>query len=158
MEENTQFEKNNDLEHVHYAGFWIRVLANTIDSFIIFIPMFLVNLLIGLSTIPFADNSNPDSMSMSYLLITMILDYAIYILYYGFMTSSSNQGTLGKMAVGIKVTDVNGNKLTLGHSIGRFFAFLLSSMTFYIGFIMVGLTDKKKGLHDYMANTYVVYK
>jgi uncharacterized RDD family membrane protein YckC len=74
------------------------------------------------------------------------------------MESSASQGTLGKMAVGIRVGDHEGEQITWPNALGRFFAKFLSSMIFYIGFMMAGWDNKKQGLHDKLADTYVFYK
>jgi uncharacterized RDD family membrane protein YckC len=77
-------------------------------------------------------------------------------LYEALMTSSSKQGTLGKMAFGMKVTDMSGARISFGRSTGRFFAKILSGMILNIGYIMAGFTDRKQALHDMIAGTLVV--
>jgi uncharacterized RDD family membrane protein YckC len=79
-------------------------------------------------------------------------------LYEAFMESSSYQATLGKMIFGMKVTDLNGNRISFERATGRHFAKWLSAMIFCIGYIMVGFTDRKQGLHDLLAGTLVLRK
>jgi len=79
------------------------------------------------------------------------------MLYDIIMSSSATQGTLGKMAVGIKVGDVKGERISFGNALGRSLAKILSSVILLIGYIMVGFDSKKQGLHDKLANTYVYY-
>ena len=79
-------------------------------------------------------------------------------LYYTLMESSRFQGTLGKMAVQIKVTDLDGNRISFGQATGRHFGKFLSAILLGIGFIMVAFTEKKQGLHDVMAGCLVVRK
>jgi uncharacterized RDD family membrane protein YckC len=76
-------------------------------------------------------------------------------LYEALMESSSYQATLGKMILGMKVTDLYGNRISFGRATGRHFAKILSGMVLCIGFIMVGLTQRKQGLHDLLAGTLV---
>ena len=76
-------------------------------------------------------------------------------LYYAFMESGSRQGTLGKMALGIRVTDSNGNRIDFGRASIRYFGKIVSHMTFMIGYVLAGIT-KKQALHDIMANCLVV--
>src|SRR5208282_6521696 len=76
-------------------------------------------------------------------------------LYEALMESSSYQATLGKMIFGMKVTDLYGNRISFGRATGRHFAKILSGMILCIGFIMVGLTERKQGLHDLLAGTLV---
>jgi uncharacterized RDD family membrane protein YckC len=54
------------------------------------------------------------------------------------------------------VTDLAGNRIGFGRATGRFFAKILSGMIMYIGFIMIGFTDRKQGLHDMLAGTLVM--
>jgi len=78
--------------------------------------------------------------------------------YYATMESSVTQGTLGKMAVGVKVIDSSGNRLTFPHALGRHAAKILSGLTLCIGYMMAGFTERKRALHDMIASTLVVYK
>ena len=52
--------------------------------------------------------------------VTILVGIAVTWLYYAIMESSKLQGTLGKMALGIKVTKVTGGKITFGRATGRF--------------------------------------
>jgi uncharacterized RDD family membrane protein YckC len=72
----------------------------------------------------------------------------------GFWTSQG--ATPGKMAMGVKVTSAEGESLTLGRAIGRYFAYILSGLTLGIGYLMIGWTPQKRGLHDYVAGTVVI--
>ena len=68
----------------------------------------------------------------------------------------SSQATLGKMALGLKVTDVHGRRLTFGNALGRSLAKILSGLILAIGYIMAAFDDRKQGLHDKMASTLVM--
>jgi uncharacterized RDD family membrane protein YckC len=72
------------------------------------------------------------------------------------MESSSQQGTLGKMALGIKVTDMNGSRVSFGRATGRYFAKIISGLTFSIGYIMAGFTQQKQALHDIIAGCLII--
>ena len=76
-------------------------------------------------------------------------------LYEAFMESSSYQATLGKMICGLKVTDLYGNRISFERATGRHFAKWISVAILWIGFIMVGFTERKQGLHDLIAGTLV---
>jgi uncharacterized RDD family membrane protein YckC len=77
-------------------------------------------------------------------------------LYEAMMHSSSWQATLGKRALGMIVTDLDGRRLSFGRATGRHFAKWLSAMILGIGFIMVAFAPKKQGLHDMVAGTVVI--
>ena len=72
------------------------------------------------------------------------------------MESSAKQATLGKLALAIKVTDLNGNRISFGRASGRYFAKIISGLIFCIGYIIAGFTEKKQALHDMIANCLVV--
>ena len=74
------------------------------------------------------------------------------------MESSSKQATLGKLALGIVVTDLNGNRISFGRATGRYFGKIVSGMIFAIGYIMAGITERKQALHDIMASCLVVLR
>ena len=80
-------------------------------------------------------------------------------LYYASMESSTHQATLGKMALGLYVTDLNRQRLSFGRASGRFFAKLVSGLIpFAIGYIMAGFTARKQALHDMIASCLVLRK
>jgi len=79
-------------------------------------------------------------------------------LYFALMESSKTQATLGKMALGLKVTDLEGNQISFARATGRYFGKIISGMIMYIGYILAGLTEKKQALHDIMASCLVVRK
>lgn len=88
----------------------------------------------------------------------ILIIWAIQILYYAFMESSKYQASLGKMAMGIKVVDLNGDRITFGKAFLRSIGKIISASVFYIGFLMAAFTEKKQGLHDMIASTLVVKK
>lgn len=142
-----------------YAGFWIRVAAYIIDVIALYVvQIILVAVFMG-SILINPGGMSDDPEAILYRLLPMYgLVLAAYWLYFALLESSAQQGTLGKMAVGIKVCDMHGQRLSFGHATGRFFAKFLSSLTLLVGYIMVAFTEKKQGLHDMVAGTFVVRK
>lgn len=128
---------------LEYAGFWIRVGANLIDGFLLGIVNGILTLLGG-----GFDSPNP---------LMSLISTVIGVAYVVIMESSEGQATLGKKAVGIKVGDANGDRISVANALGRYFAKFLSFIILCIGFMMVGWDDKKQGLHDKLASTYVFY-
>jgi uncharacterized RDD family membrane protein YckC len=148
-----------------YAGFWIRFLAVLIDGAalsIVMVPLVVVfaGLLGAVSHTAVRTGRAADPAAMLAMLPIIgaiaLIAAGINWLYEALLTSSSKQGTLGKMALGLKVTDKNGNRLTFMHATGRHFAKLINGFTMNIGYIMVGFTERKQGLHDMIAETYVI--
>lgn len=77
-------------------------------------------------------------------------------MYYALMESSSYQGTLGKRALGLKVTDLGRARITFGSATIRYFSKILSALMLHIGFIMAAFTEKKQALHDIIASCLVI--
>jgi len=125
-----------------YAGFWRRVAAAILDG-----------LIVGAVTAPFSIGmSSGNRYSATASSISTVVSW----LYSALMESSAKQATLGKMALGIRVTDLDGNRITFGKATGRYFAKILSALILGIGFLMVAFTERKQGLHDMLAGTLVV--
>ncbi|HUW07578.1 MAG TPA: RDD family protein [Williamwhitmania sp.] len=152
-----------------YAGFWLRLAAFIIDSFILQLAGGIIALPIILTMVGgiIAASQQPEtttkvigiiSVVAGSILLLVLIFLTIGWLYYAIMESSTPQGTLGKMAVGIKVTDMQGNRITFARATGRFFGKIISKMILYVGFIMAGFTEKKQALHDIMADCLVVRK
>ena len=78
-------------------------------------------------------------------------------LYYTLCESSTQQATLGKLMLSLRVTDTHGRRIGFGQANGRYWSKILSALLLGIGFLMVGFDrQKKQGLHDKMAGTVVV--
>jgi len=153
--------------NVSYAGFWKRFVAYLIDDIILSVAGFMVILLIGaLFGLSFLSLLSGDSESTVALIVAAASAIVMAVLalmivgwlYFALMEASANQATLGKMAIGIKVTDLDGNRISFGRASGRYFGKIVSGMILYIGFIMAGFTERKQALHDIMASCLVVNK
>jgi len=140
---------------MNYAGFWKRFAASLIDGIIAsYIIYSIVAMAVLLSLKIIGGTYNHEVIEI----VVLILAYFFILLYFPVMECSSTQGTLGKMALRIKVTDLKGNKIGFGRAIGRSFSKIISITIIFIGFIMVAFTEKKQGLHDKMAGCLVVTK
>ncbi|MEQ8362180.1 MAG: RDD family protein [Cyclobacteriaceae bacterium] len=154
-----------------YAGFWLRFVAYIIDYILIWVVQaFIAIPILGMIGISFASNmNNMESMNEGEMMgmlagmiaaagATALLTTVLVVLYFTFMESSKYQATVGKLALGLIVTDENGNKLDVVKALVRNLCKILSSMILMIGYIMAGFTEKKQGLHDIIAKTLVVKK
>jgi len=104
---------------------------------------------------------DPSAEFIVYLIGTyfmMILTILIGEWLYFALMESMKGATLGKMALGIIVTDMNGNKITFGRASGRYFAKIISSLTLGVGYIIAGFTQQKQALHDIIAGCLVINK
>lgn len=153
----------SDAGEIVYAGFLRRWAAFFVDSMVVVVAFYIIlfalmMVLAGLNlALPFDENPFVDGGSLAVLAVYPLW-FGMAGLYYALMESSASQATLGKMALGIKVTDRDGRRLGFGHALGRWFAASLSYLTMYIGFFMAGFTERKRALHDLVANTLVVDK
>jgi len=121
-----------------YAGFWKRFVAFLIDCVILSVATVLLHI----GTFGFG----------------WFAAFLLPWLYEAVMLSSESQATVGKMVLGIIVTDVAGLRITFGRATGRHFAKWISALLLGIGFIMAAFTEKKQALHDMIADTLVVNK
>ena len=151
---------------VTYAGFWKRFLAYIIDSCIVSIASLIIIVPMAIMFgIGIFTHEEIDEEAAAGFLIAFIGAYLIFImiivvgqwLYFALMESRKG-ATLGKMALGIMVTDMNGNPVSFGKASGRYFGKILSSLIFCIGYIMAGFTQQKQALHDILAGCLVVNK
>jgi uncharacterized RDD family membrane protein YckC len=147
----SSFSYNNTWESFTYAGFWKRFAACLLDAIVTTVGGFVIGFIIGFILV--AGGTNDTKVLEA---VGNLLGILISWLYYTVMESSSTQGTLGKMALGIKVTDLAGNRISFGRATGRYFSKILSAFLLMIGFIMIAFTEKKQGLHDMIAGCLVV--
>ena len=141
-------DNSNEVPEFIYAGFWKRVVATILDgvatSFIL-IAVQLVSALLGI-VLPTVITGGLYGLSA----------IVVVALYYPLFESSKLQATPGKYILEIQVINSTGGKISFLQALGRYFAKILSYMLLAIGFIMAAFTEKKQGLHDMIANTYVV--
>ncbi len=88
----------------------------------------------------------------------MIICTVIWWLYYAVMESSALQATLGKKLLGIQVVDLYGNRTGFWRASVRNFAKVVSSLFFFLGFMIIDFTKYKQGMHDMIARTLVIKK
>lgn len=140
---------------MQYAGFWIRVGAYLIDFLILFVLQFVILMIFGESIFDTGEGSFSARTSSTSPIVNLVL-IVLGVVYFVGLESSARQATPGKMALGLIVTDVNGGRISFLRAFGRYLAKLLSGTILLIGYIMVGFTERKQGLHDILASTLVV--
>ncbi|UYB52904.1 RDD family protein [Xanthomonas sp. AM6] len=146
------------------AGFWKRTAAYLIDGMLVGMVAQVIQFAIMLGFFGFSGlggGSAPDFATAGgvvMLVLVYLVPLAMSALYFGLFHASTKQATLGKMAVGIKVVRTDGSRISVGRGIGRYFGFLLSSLTIFIGFLMAAFTERKQALHDMLCDTLVVDK
>jgi len=139
------------------AGFWIRAFAYLIDTLMIY-TMFV---LLGYGDYYyFVEINNTATAHVFQLenanLINAILNLANMVVIIFFWLYFNGQ-TPGKKLMGIKIISLDNGPITFKQAIIRYFGYFISAFMLGIGFIMIGVRKDKRGLHDLMANTKVIF-
>ena len=137
-------------KNYEYEGFWIRVGASLIDvALLLMITLPLTLMIYGSDTVGNSENSILD---YAYFLINYFLPFLATIIFWMYKSA-----TPGKMVLHLKVLDeATGGKLTIGQSIGRYFAYIPAMLIFMLGIFWIAWDKKKQGWHDKLAKTVVV--
>jgi uncharacterized RDD family membrane protein YckC len=163
---------------VSYGGFFKRLIAYLIDSILLSIVFWVVGQVLGmvwgtavLDNMTIVQNMAIDPNTtdpatllpyfapmMDMLMVYMLISFVITWIYYAAFESSRLQATPGKLALGMIVTDTDGEPVGFGTATGRFLGKFVSSIILYIGFLMILFTSQKQGLHDKIAGTLVMNK
>jgi uncharacterized RDD family membrane protein YckC len=146
----------------YYAGFWVRIFASLLDSLFLMPLFFALIFLFGFDDFEaiklssqagsynYTKASGSDELA-NFLCWAFSIAYAIYFL------TSKMQATLGKRVLGIYVGNRDGSKLSWKRALARFFASVVTGLTFGIGFFMLVFTKEKIALHDLICNTRVFH-
>jgi len=141
-------------EKYQYAGLTKRASAGFIDviiiSFFYFIPLSVVDAIIKSQAVGDSGHLNSESNISEFLVI-----FGPFV-YYSIMESSRYQATFGKRILGLRVVDSEGKRISFLRSAGRSLGKFISITSFFIGFIMIGFTKRKQGLHDMIVDCLVV--
>lgn len=187
--ENIGNSQLSDEVEVEYAGLFRRVIAYIIDLIVLGIINYVIGSIVGYhATSAALDRLQGKSVPAGPFTLATILGVLIAVVYFVIMESSKTQGSLGKMALGIKITDENGNRISISNALLRYvffdvFAIVGSIITIIQGpNVTSGLTspanvinfialiydiillitilssEANQGLHDRIAKTYVVMK
>jgi uncharacterized RDD family membrane protein YckC len=160
----------NGRQQQHYVGFWLRFLAFLIDSILataVIAPV--LSLVFG----------SGEALDLSLLLNSSVNEQMQYLMQETFSTTSTLQSLLqlllaalavilfwvsrsatpGKMAIGAEIVDArSGGKPTTGQFVGRYFAYYISLLPLFLGFLWIAFDRRKQGWHDKLAGTVVVRK
>jgi len=157
---------------VRYAGFWRRVIAVFIDLFLMAPAILMLKDLVIVPPSPAEQHAieqlfvgdrltDAERQQVGMSLMQRLADLCTLIFfvcgpYYVLTESSALQGTLGKRAVGLRVTDLDGRRIRPGRAIVRYLARFLSALPWQLGFLLAAFTAKKQCLHDIFSKTLVV--
>ena len=139
-----------DIGKSPYVGFWKRFRAHLTDWLAVSLLIFVIEICVGILGIfiPWL---------LSDIIISLLSLIAI-VLYFAGFESSTYQGTIGKQGVGIKITDLEGNRITFWRALFRYVVKMITALMLGIGYLAIPFSKKKQGLYDIAAGTVVVYK
>ncbi len=152
-----------------FAGFWLRLVAAILDNVILAIPTAPLAILTFATMLPelALARGNPALLFATFfprIIFFVILLLAVKWLYWALMEASSWQATLGKKALGLYVTDLEGNRVSFGKASGRFWSgrglslVPLGNLYYVVDCICCGFTEKKQAVHDMIAGCLVMRK
>jgi len=164
-ESTTPFEPqgtpSSPLSFHKYGSFWERFAAILIDIIILAVAgQFISRIFASPSPEEIREIMEGEGLGSalraSYFSTASKMTLLMQWLYFSLMHSSSWQATLGKRALGLKVTGMNGQRITFINATGRYFASYISTIILLIGYLMMLWDDKNQTLHDKLAKTLVV--
>lgn len=135
-----------------YAEIGKRFWANSIDGIILYV----VNTAIGVGILFMLDINLLNTEPLHTFTLQLIISFFVLTIYHTLLVASPWQGSVGKRLVGIRVTDMQGNRISVGRSLGRSLAQYLSGLIFMIGYLMAFNSPKRQALHDRIAGTVVL--
>ena len=161
-----------------YAGFWWRVLAWLIDSAVLWTIETVLSLVVGGRHFGISNDGTPDqggisnvswspqpaalhSWGLQHWHVTSpgladLVAFVVPLLYFTLLESSRWQATVGKRVCHLRVTGLDGGRISPWRALGRYAGKFVSAFILGIGFMMAGWTARKQALHDLMAETLVV--
>lgn len=129
--------------NIEYAGFWMRFSASIWDGLILGIPMTIIMFLLGMI------GATIGVPSIQYLGVL------VYVVVYVYMEGVLG-GTPGKSLVGISIRNEKGEFIGIPMAILRYIGRILSVLILGIGYLMIAFDNRKQGLHDKIAGSFVV--
>jgi uncharacterized RDD family membrane protein YckC len=146
------------------AGFWHRLIAGVVDALILAICFVLLDVMVSLilrHPLPKLAQLGPDylvdvAVNGDALAVTGLVVLGILGFLYFFIFHAVRGMTPGKQLLKLRVIDGFGRRPSLGRSLIRTAAYLPSALLLALGFLWIGFDREKRGLHDWLADTYVI--
>lgn len=142
---------------VEYVGFWSRVWASAIDTFVLGLAIGVLGAILGVNLDVQWDAGGLPVFGPAYWQGVGSNQILTAVLVIGFW--QWKMATPGKMVISAVIVDAQTlGKPTLGQTIGRYLAYFVSIFGFMLGFIWVAFDKRKQGWHDKLAGTVVIRK
>lgn len=148
----------NSYSNENYAGFWVRLAAYMIDSIIVTVGLLVVRLAwIAVGAI--ISGTILDGNVLFHYSLKDIVLYIFKVMYFILLTWCTGT-TIGKRLMNLRVVPADRNEklsfvdVLYRETVGRF----LCGISIWIGYIIVGIDKEKRGFHDMLCDTRVVYE
>lgn len=149
----SQYDANTNSRTGQLAGFWIRLIAFVVDTIAIAVIALLVA---SALEIPISESSGADDSNFAAI---FLIAWLLGIVHSTVLVTAWST-TLGKWIFGLRVVLTDGSKIRICRAFSRalFFFVFLSPIILVISSLMVALRKDKRGLHDFVCDTEVVYR
>jgi len=166
-QDSVQIDESKLSEALEYGGFWRRGVAYIIDWCILILFVIPVSVAVG------GLNADVQPVNSYHQLINVVLVLVIWLIL-SMMESSVSRATLGKRALGLRVVDLSGNRLSFTTALMRNFIklpllgvpkYFLPESEWVFGILFVGqvaifctviFSRKKQTVYDMLVKTLVV--
>ncbi len=139
----------NEAAELEFAGFWSRSGAAIIDT--ILLMLITMPILISIYGTDYFTSEEVFAGSWDCLISWVVPAFATIIFWI------YRAATPGKMAIKARILDANtGNAASTGQLIGRYLAYFVSILPFFLGIFWIAFDKRKQGWHDKLAGTVVV--
>ena len=137
-------------QNIRYVGFWVRFLATILDSImLVLVIMGLLLSIYGMTAL-----SQPDTLGFGGFFINNILPIIAVLFFWYYKLA-----TPGKIMMNVKIVDeATLGRPPFGRLVLRYFAYIVSILPLFLGFIWVAFDKKKQAFHDKIAKTVVIYE
>ena len=133
--------------NVVYAGLGRRIGAYLLDVLILFLPILIIEAMLF-------NSEQPGEQQV----LKVVFELLLWTLYYGITESSDSQGTFGKVILGIKVIDEEGNKLSFARAVSRYLTMFISILPLGFGIWAIASDKKGQAWHDRITRCLVIEK
>ena len=153
MENSSSSSPEPAAGNLEYVGFWKRLIACLIDVFIltvITVPLLLA--IYGRSYIKLVQEGGGIAGVWDFLIQYVLPTIAVIVFW------RYRGATPGKMAISARIVDAKtGGRPSTARLVVRYFAYIVSTLPLFLGFIWIGIDKRKQAFHDKIAGTVVVY-
>ena len=152
----------------YYAGFISRLVAFFVDMAVIAISFTIIGWLFTVTAtmmqfrniLGFSLRQFPQILAILdhiaspavVAVITLIYSFGYFI----FFWSMTGQ-TVGNAFLGLRVITTQGKRVPIWRAVLRLAGYVISFATLFLGFLWIVVDNRRQGLHDKIAGTYVIY-